>query len=435
MSAPAADLKARLYQRCMTQLDAHQEIHGFYVPGRIELLGKHTDYAGGRSLLCTLERGVIILACPRADARVRVTDAVSGETRQLTIAAGQQAVTDDWSNYVATVLRRVARNFPEATRGADMAVASDLPPASGMSSSSALVVAIFLALSAGNDLANNARYRAVIDSPETLAMYLAAIENGQSLNALEGDAGAGTLGGSEDHTAILCCRAGFLSQYAFCPVRLERMIPFPAAYTLVVAFSGVAAQKTGNALAGYNNAAAAARRILDLWNEATKRADATLALALSSERGASRRIRRLLEVARKTDAAAQRLIDRFEQFVMESQTIVPQAGDAIASMRLDVLGELVEASQIAAETGLRNQIPETMALVRLARQAGAVAASAFGAGFGGSVWALVAATDASPFVSAWQAAYQQAHPAPAARAEFIVTRPGPPVVRLAAGAA
>ena len=40
-----------------------------WVPGRVEFLGKHTDYAGGRSLLCTVERGVCMVAQPRSDER------------------------------------------------------------------------------------------------------------------------------------------------------------------------------------------------------------------------------------------------------------------------------------------------------------------------------------------------------------------------------
>ena len=44
---------------------------------------------------------------------------------------------------------------------------------------------------------------------------------------LPGDAGVGTFGGSEDHTAILLCAAGELRQYGFCPTRLEAAVPFP----------------------------------------------------------------------------------------------------------------------------------------------------------------------------------------------------------------
>ena len=48
----------------------------FFVPGRIEVLGKLTDYAGGRSLLCAIERGIVAAVKPRTDPLVRITDIV-----------------------------------------------------------------------------------------------------------------------------------------------------------------------------------------------------------------------------------------------------------------------------------------------------------------------------------------------------------------------
>jgi galactokinase len=70
-------------------------------------------------------------------------------------------------------------------------------------------------------------------------------------------------------------------------------------------------------------------------------------------------------------------------------------------------------------------------LAREARRLGAVAASAFGAGFGGSVWALVAEADSEAFTRAWRAAFGHAHPEAAARAVFFETAPGPAAFRLA----
>ena len=79
--------------------------------------------------------------------------------------------------------------------------------------------------------------------------------------------------------------------------------------------------------------------------------------------------------------------------------IVPGAADALAEGDLDRFGALVDRSQAGAEAALGNQVPETIHLQRSARRLGARAASAFGAGFGGSVWALVAATGAETFRS------------------------------------
>ena len=79
---------------------------------------------------------------------------------------------------------------------------------------------------------------------------------------------------------------------------------------------------------------------------------------------------------------------------------------------------------------LGNQIPETILLTTLARQTGAFAASSFGAGFGGSVWALVSSGDANRFGKAWVAAYRDAVPGVNAVPWFIA-RPGPSATTVA----
>ena len=445
MSDREALAKERLFTRCVEALAAGKPAPRgssprasaggsgtavFFVPGRIEVLGKHTDYAGGRSLLSAVERGFVAVARHRTDTIVRVIDAVRGETRELALDPQLEVRRADWSAYVAAAVRRIARNFPRARRGADIAIASDLPPASGMSSSSALSTAVFLALDAVNALSADPGYREAIDSREALAGYLGTIENGQSFGALAGDLGVGTFGGSEDHTAILCCRSGFVSRYSFAPVRAEGEIPFPPAHTFVVAHSGIAAEKGSRAQALYNELSLAVQRILTLWNAATHRADRSLAGAVESAPDSPDRIRALLRDTVSSDFPAQRLIDRFDQFLTESYDIIPRAADALARGDLAVLGPLVDRSQHGAEALLRNQIPETIALARLARRDGSLAASAFGAGFGGSVWALIDAADAEAFVARWQDAYRCAFPEAAARAEFIVTRPGPGAMSL-----
>jgi galactokinase len=68
-------------------------------------------------------------------------------------------------------------------------------------------------------------------------------------------------------------------------------------------------------------------------------------------------------------------------------------------------------------------------LVRLARDCGAFASSGFGAGFGGSVWALAPSDEAPAFASRWLDAYR-AEFAAMSRAEVFVTRPGPGVVEI-----
>ena len=429
--------KAHMFERCATALasltpapSTSDEPFAFFVPGRIEVLGKHTDYAGGRSLLCAMERGFAVLAVPRDDRCMRVIAVSSGEVREIDPERVVDSPPGDWSAYVRTVARRVMRDFPAATRGVDLAFDSDLPAASGMSSSSALVVGIFLALAAANDLENDDTYRRILTSREVLGNYLGAVENGREFGAFVGGEGVGTLGGSQDQTAILCCRAGVLSAYSFCPVRAEGEIPFPADRVFLVAYSGVAAEKTANALLRYNEASLAVVEILRQWNAATKRHDASLADAMVSGTAAPFVIRDILRDSTSLVFTPQRLIDRFEQFIAESFDIIPRTIAAFNRGDLAAVGRAVDRSQLGVEKLLGNQVPETITLVLLARAFGADAASAFGAGFGGSVWALVAANGAEQFAAKWRAAYAHDFPQHTSQAEFIVTRPGPGATRL-----
>jgi galactokinase len=336
----------------------------------------------------------------------------------------------DWTNYPMTVARRLARNFPAARCGADIAFASDLPHAAGMSSSSVLMIAVFLALAAANDLRTTPEWHPNIASAEDLAGYLATVENGQTFRGLAGDRGVGTFGGSEDHTAILCCRPGELSQYRFCPVVHERNIAMPEGCTFVIGVSGRTAEKTGTARGNYNRAARLVRVLLDLWRADTGRGDASLAAAIESGPDAADRLRHIIVRMPVGEFSARTLLDRLDQFVEESGQLVPAAGDALAGSDLAAVGTIVDRSQRLTEELLANQVPETIFLTRAARKCGALAASAFGAGFGGSVWALVEADRADALERAWADAYANAFPSAAGRATFFRSPAGIPASSL-----
>lgn len=420
---------ARYAEACLARVmesdgDAAGDVVAFFVPGRVEVLGKHTDYAGGRSLLAAVDRGFYVAARALRRPEVLLTDVRSGGTVSCPLDPGAPPGVG-WGVYPTTVARRLARDFPGPLAGARIAFASDLPPAAGMSSSSALITAVFLALAAVNRLHERPAFRDRIETAEELADYVAAIESGRPFRSGAGDDGVGTSGGSEDHVAILCGRPGELVQYAFHPARLERAVPFPGGHVLAIAVSGVRAEKAGAARGHYNRAVELMERAAALWRSATGRRDAVLGPVLDADPDAAGRLR---DVLRGEEPA---LVARVEQFIEESCRIVPAAADALARGDLAAFGELVDRSQHLAETSLGNQVPETVALARSARELGAIAASAFGAGFGGSVWALVEGARADDYLSRWRASYSMRFPERAGDAAFFVTRPGPPARRLA----
>jgi galactokinase len=431
---PATE-KAALFARVAQQMlvrgaSENAPVTAHFVPGRIEVLGKHTDYAGGRSILATVERGFCTLAIPRGDAEVRVLDAALGEVTSFPLDSDIVPPLGHWSNYPMTVARRVARNFPKSLRGADIGFVSDLPQDAGMSSSSAMVVATFFALDAVNMFSASDAYTRNITGLEDLAGYLGTIENGLSYGSLEGDRGVGTFGGSEDHTAMLCARSGKLVQYAYCPVRHERTIPLAEDHSFVIAVSGVVADKTGSALEKYNRVSQRARIAIEIWRQATGRDDPHLAAAVASSPDAQSRFLELLRGSVHPQFASASLVDRLEHFLAENESIIPAVAERIDAAHVPEFGELVDRSQTLGARLLGNQTPETEWLAKEARALGAVAASAFGAGFGGSVWALTAAARAEGLREAWSAEYRRAFPERASRAEFFITGAGPAALRL-----
>jgi galactokinase len=413
----------RAADETLAALTASRPARRLFVPGRIEVLGKHTDYAGGHSLTCAVERGFAVAYSPRADGVLRVADASDGRQAEFRLSPELTPPVGEWVNYPMTVARRLARNFPGLDRGADVAFLSTLPRAAGLSTSSALVTATYLVLEDVNDLTSRPEYAAEIRTREGLAGYLGSIENGQGYDGLAGDHGVGTFGGSEDHTAIVLSEAGSLGCYHYRPVTRTRSIPLSDDLTFVVGASGIAAAKTGTARASYNRAAELVRALVAGWQAATGRSDATLADALNSAPSAAEELRAIVRVAAGA-YAAEDLERRLDHFLVEEFEVLPAALAALNAGDYPALGIVVDQSQEAAERLLGNQVPETAALARLARDQGALAASAFGAGFGGSVWALVPVAEAARFASAWQRVYSRAWPA-AAASTFFTTRPGP----------
>jgi galactokinase len=221
-----------------------------------------------------------------------------------------------------------------------------------------------------------------------------------------------------------------VSQYSYCPVRLERVIPIPSDYIFAIGTSGVVAEKTGAAMEKYNRASRLAARIAELWRQATGRSDPHLAAALASGPEAAGLLMEVVGRGECDERESESLLGRLEHFLTENEQVVPAAGDALAGGDLVRFGQLVDRSQLAAEKLLGNQVPETVYLALSARAAGAVAASAFGAGFGGSVWALVEVSQVDAFLDEWSEGYRQLYPDQAAASLFFTTYAGPAAFQL-----
>jgi len=415
-----SDIVERTHER-FSQLTGRPAAWAWFVPGRVEIFGKHTDYAGGRSLVAAVSRGFAVAAAPRDDQLVRAFDIASGQRTEIDALDGTRRF-HGWTNYVAVVARRLARNFPGARLGADVAFLSNLPRAAGVSSSSALVVGVATALIRRGALEDRSEWTGAIRDRIDLAGYLGAVESGLTFGALAGTSGVGIHGGSEDHTAILMSQHGMVSAYAYVPVRHLVTEAMPADWRFVILNSGVHAAKAGGARDLYNRASNATRELVTVATGDVERQAGTLADLLGSSPDAEAALRDRIERTAPNAAERLALVHRLDHFVREDARVLP-AARAFRDADREALGELSRASQEDADVLLGNQVDETRQLTMLARDCGAFAASSFGAGFGGSVWALVGADEADAFLERWKRSYGEAFPRHRS-VEGFVTTPG-----------
>jgi galactokinase len=257
------------------------------------------------------------------------------------------------------------------------------------------------------------------------AGYYACIENGRTFGSLAGNAGVGTHGGSEDHAAMVCAEPGGMTAFSFVPMRRLDSVRLPREWNMVVATSGVAAEKTGAALEPYNRLAQGTALLLDIWNGHEPPA-ASLGAALASHPSAVARLEDLVRAANVPGWSGDTLLDRLRHFAREDAR-VEQAVSALRDNDDRRLRRAAETSQADSGALLGNQVNETISLARLALESGAIASRSFGAGFGGSVWA-VTERDAT-FADRWLDIYRKLYPDRQSTA--FDARPGPPLMEFA----
>jgi len=402
----------------------------YFVPGRIEVLGKHTDYAGGHSLLMAIDRGFHAISRVNDQHRIRLYEAdPQYGWRDFLLSCDLLPPVGDWSRYPMTVAQRLVTNVhPHCPlEGVDVAFSCDLPVAGGLSGSSALMIMTFFAIAGPNRLLTHPYFRQHVDNDIDLAMYLACVENGQTFKAFAGGGGVGTFGGSEDHTEILNGKRDTLSLFRFCPTVHERDLPYPQDITTVVAHSGVKAEKTGATMPHYNLAAHRAALVVQAYNTMYSTHHVLMRDILHEDLGCdAQRLIQKVKAATDTHPLGPRDLDlagRFRQFYYEDRHFIPEATRALSTRDVPRLGVCIEASHRASARYLGNIVPEIEFLQRTAREIGAIASSGFGAGFGGSAYAFVPKTREAAFTKAWARRYIQRFPEHARTCHFFVTIP------------
>ena len=327
------------------------EIRVAAAPGRVNLIGEHIDYHGLAVLPMALRRRIRVAYRPRTDGLIRAVSAGYGRREFQWTPELAPTAAGDWENYARAAAQAVGRKWG-AGAGMDAAVASDLPAAAGLSSSSALLVALALALMDVNG--RRARF-------EELMEILP-----------EGEQFVGTHGGGMDHAASLASQEGCASLIAFDPLS-ARAIRMPREWGFLVAHCLRTAEKSGRVREAYNARRAAGTAAL-----------ARLGYASYREALAARADGRLLPSSAERDA--------FLHVTGEARRVAAavkamEAGDAAA------FGSLLLASHASLRDGLKVSCPELDRLVDAAMQSGAWGARLTGAGFGGCAVVFAARRD------------------------------------------
>jgi galactokinase len=312
-------------------------------PGRVNLMGDHTDYNDGFVLPLSIQLECIVASHGRDDGRLRMRSLEEGGVAVDLPANGSASphrVTPAWGRYVAGIARVFAeRGLP--ARGVDAVVSSTVPAGSGLSSSAALEVACALALLAGEDRLSPLDLARACQRAEQLAT---GVPSGimDQLSSVAGRRG---------HALLIDCRSLEVTP-----------APLPDGIAILVVHSGVPRTLEGSAYA--------------------------------ERRAACEALAARLGVSALRDATLEQVADDpFGRHVVTENLRVQETARALEASDRPALAELFAASHASLRDDYRVSLPDLDALVDALTDSGAIGARLTGAGFGGAVVAL-ADTDA-----------------------------------------
>ena len=415
----------RLAANLRTDRDA--QIFAVRAPGRVNLIGEHTDYSSLPVLPVAINRSTIVVAAANTTGEIEVTNAdPAWPSRRFAIERQIPPYeTGDWANYVKASIQGVIDHFPaRLLRGASIVVDGRVPPAAGLSSSSALTVSTAIAFMAVNQLELD---------PLGAATMVARSERY-----------VGTHGGGMDQAASIFGRRDHALFIEFDPLRV-RAIKMPTNAALVVADSRQIADKSGKVRAEYNRrvveCSLAARilgraqkldgvailgdvvRALPEWN-ATDLVE-KLAAAAPAQLGADLKdaanILGVTQHALDADLLGQgptrialdshgplEVLKRARHVLSETERVI-RAANMLEAGRLDEMGVLMNASHQSLADDFECSTQRLDALVECAHCGGALGARLTGAGFGGSIVALCDVSSADAVIESIDRGYYAKH--------------------------
>ena len=358
-------------------------------PGRVNLIGEHTDYSLLPVLPIAIERHLLIAASATADGVVEAASAAFDGIVRINRTAIDDEPAAVWGRYLAGALRELAD--VAAGQGAFIHVSGDLPAEGGLSSSSALTVGVIAAL--------NAAWDAGLDRDEILRRAVVAERH------------VGVESGGMDQTVILFAESGSALRIDFEPPA-HRNVLIPDGLAFVVAASGDEAPKGGAARAAYNERVVGARiaavmladqvgidvsappvlrdvagvDVIDILVEDLPEKISAVEVARSVGSDIEHIVRL---TASRFDHMAKVPVRRVAAHVLSEADRVERAEAALLAGDLTGFGALLNASHDSLRQDFRCSTPALDKVCAAMRKAGAFGARLTGAGFGGYALAAV----------------------------------------------
>lgn len=113
-----------------------------YAPGRVNIIGEHTDYNDGFVMPCAINFGTAISGTKRDDHIWQVYAADLNETDEFSLNETIEKSSHKWANYVRGVVKFIQERYPHFKQGANLVISGNVPLSSGLSSSAALEVSV-----------------------------------------------------------------------------------------------------------------------------------------------------------------------------------------------------------------------------------------------------------------------------------------------------
>jgi galactokinase len=318
-------------------------------PGRVNLIGEHTDYNEGLALPFAIGDGVTVRAVAVGDGRIDAVAADLGERDSFPVASPEPAA--GWRGFVRGAAGELERAGATLV-GAELQISGTVSRGAGLSSSAALEVALVLALLSLSGAA-------VPDRIE-LAKLCSRIENDW----------VGARTGLLDQIASLCGEADHALLIDFRTLSVQPVPLRLGDFRLITLDSG---EEHTHAGSGYNSRRAECAEAAALLGVSSLR-DATLEMASSLPEPLSRRARHVITENPRVEGAVQALEQR----------------------DMARLGRLLDASHASLRDDFEVSTPAVEDAVRRCKDAGALGARLMGGGFGGSVLALLPGAAQAP---------------------------------------